>query len=169
MINMKHNKQGKKSQVPVDFLISLTIFIIVLFLVSFTLVQNFIELNIERERETLFLLGFGISELLLYDEGYPSNWNNIYATQRIGFAQDYYKLSREKVLAINNCDYDMYNKIKSLLSVPAEMDIEILVSKINDEIVSHCGRSYLNRKFVEIRRIASIDNEIVLLKILIYH
>ncbi|MBU5678781.1 MAG: hypothetical protein QXJ96_03520 [Candidatus Aenigmatarchaeota archaeon] len=157
-----------KSQVPIDFLFSLAIFIIVLLIISHSIIQNFFSSKESKDRERALLFGFAISELLLHDKGIPSDWNNIYVARRLGFAEDFYKLKREKVLAINNCNIDDYNRIKSLLSIPNEIDFEIIIKKTNEDILAKCGREYAYRKFVEIRRASSLDNEVVLLIIRIY-
>lgn len=159
----------KKSQVPIDFLFSLVVFIIVLLIISNSILQSFFSTKESLGRKRAFLFGFTISELLLYDKGIPSDWNNIYAARRLGFADDFYKLRKEKVLAINNCNIDDYNRIKSLLSFPNDIDFEIIIKKTNEQILTICGRYYAYRKFVEIRRISSLDNEIVLLIIRIYY
>ncbi|MEM7816944.1 MAG: hypothetical protein QXZ20_03465 [Candidatus Aenigmatarchaeota archaeon] len=158
----------RKSQVPIDFLFSLAIFIIVLLIISHSIIQNFFSSKESKDRERALLFGFSISELLIYDKGIPSDWNNIYIAKRLGFAEDFYKLKREKVLAINNCNIDDYNRIKSLLSIPNEIDFEIIIKKTNGYILARCGREYTYRKFVEIRRASSLDNEVVLLIIRIY-
>lgn len=167
MFNFK-TKNKLKSQVPVDFLLSLVIFIVSLLIISHSLMLNLFENREDREREKFLLIGFTISELLIYDRGYPIDWNNIYNARRLGFADDFYKLSRDKILAINNCNTDDYNRIKYLLSIPSEMDIEIIIKKTNEEILARCGKYYAYRRFTEIRRISSLDNDVVLLIVRVY-
>ncbi|MEM5868485.1 MAG: hypothetical protein QXL09_00840 [Candidatus Aenigmatarchaeota archaeon] len=158
-----------KSQVPVDFLLSLVIFIIVLLIISNSIIQNIFLKEERKDRASALLLGFAISELLLHDKGIPNDWNNIYYARRLGFAEDFYKLKREKVLAINNCNLNDYERIKSLLSIPAKMDFKIIIKKTNEEILAICGKDYPYRKFLEIKRVSSLDNEIVLLIIRVYY
>lgn len=157
-----------KSQVPIDFLFSLVIFIIVLLIISQSIIQNFFMSKVDKDKEKALLMGFAISELLINDKGNPSDWSNIYFAKRLGFADDFYKLKREKILAINNCNINDYNRIKYLLSIPNEIDIEIIIKKSNEEILTRCGKEYAYRKFAEIRRISSLENEVVLIVIRIY-
>jgi len=157
-----------KAQLNIDFILAVTLFIIALLFVLYTVMQNGFLLRTEADNEQKRLLGYAISQLIIFDKGYPENWNSLENIQKFGLSLSPYILSRDKINAINNCSYENYKKIKDLLSIPPENDFLLIITNQNNLIISKCGVEHKLREIFWIRRFAILDGNIVKISIGIY-
>jgi len=157
-----------KAQLNIDFILAVTLFIISILFVSYTVMQNAFLLRSEIDKEQKRLIGYAISQLIIFDKGYPEDWNSLDSLQKFGLSLSPYILSRNKINAINNCSYENYNKIKNLLSLPTENDFLLIITNQYDETISKCGLEHKLREIVWIRRFAILDGNIVKINLGIY-
>jgi len=157
-----------KAQLNIEFILAVTLFIISILFISYTATQEWFSLKTEIDEEEKKLLGYAISQLIIYDKGYPENWDSLENLQKFGLSLHPYTLSRNKLNAINNCSYENYNKIKNFLSLPSDKDFLIIITDQYERIISKCGIEHNIREIVWIRRFAVLDGNIVKIIIGIY-
>ncbi len=132
MTNMKHLRK-KKGVLDIEFMISIMVFLTAIAFVSFSLVNNIPKLHQESLSQDIKSKAFQISELLMFDQGWPTNWNTLLPDQdgqvnRLGLSGgNRYFLDSEKVTKLNTyCTIPgKYDKIKDLLGLDFRNEVSI--------------------------------------------
>jgi hypothetical protein len=157
-----------KAQLNIDFILAVTLFIIAILFVSYIAIQTQSSLKTEIDNEQKRLIGYAISQLLLLDTGYPTNWSSLDNVQRFGLALSPYILSRDKINAIKNCSYENYTKMKNLFSLSTEREFLIIISDSSEKTITKCGIEHRLREIIWIKRFAILDGNIVKINLGIY-
>lgn len=102
-----------RGSVNVEFIISVFVFLTTISFITITIINNIPAFRYISISEINNAKAYAISEILLFDEGYPSTgltwwdvsrgYTNVADIQRIGLSSGKkYFLSRDKILALNN-------------------------------------------------------------------
>lgn len=127
----------------IEFVLSITLFLSVIVFVSFVITGNIPVFHGESVNEDLRARSYQISQLLMFDQGQPANWNpsNV---QRIGLSTGTaYNLSSTKVsnLASLCSGVSGYNNVRSLLSLDTRNDVRISIVDEAGAARVNCSRS----------------------------
>ena len=125
----------------VEFIISVFVFITTISFVTIVIINNIPLFYNIALTENLKAKSFQFSEILLFDEGYPKNWNSMQLSgiNRIGLSvgQNYF-IDKQKIDKLSEfCSLpNNYKIVKSKLGIATERDIIIQVSYIDGSAVS---------------------------------
>ena len=121
----------------IEFIISVFVFITSVSFVTIIIINNIPLFHNKAFTDDLRAKSWQYSEILLFDEGYPKNWQTKQLTdvKRIGFSSGFYIIDRTKLNQLNVFCSDPnigYNKIKNLLGLDVANDIVIEASNLDD-------------------------------------
>ena len=132
-----------KAQLSFDFVLSISIFIIFLSYIVFQLLYTIPRFRRWVEVQNLRGKAFSISQILLNDFGYPTNWHELDLTQikRIGLKDETKNLSNflsfDKITRLNQICSD-YQTFKSLLGIDKTVIISIK-DLVNNQTLASCS------------------------------
>ena len=155
-----------KAVIRIEFFFSVFLFLGSIFFISLSIGKEVTTLENKIKSENLKSKSYELSEILLFDKGYPENWNEVNDTEikRIGFSEGNYFLSEQKLQKLQNlCDTN-YTFVNNLLT---DHYINITVKNIDDDVLYKCEpkiETLIQPKFVT-QRIGILNGELV--KILI--
>ena len=123
----------KKGVLDIEFMISIMVFLTAITFVSFSPVSNIPKLHQESLSQDIKSKAFQISEILMFDQGWPTNWTTLLPNQdsqvnRLGLSGGgRYFLDSAKVTALNTyCTVPgKYDKIKDLLGLDYSNEVAI--------------------------------------------
>ena len=121
----------------IEFIISVFVFITSVSFVTVIIINNIPIFHNNAISDSLKARSWQYSEILLFDEGYPSNWQTkqLSEIKRIGFSTgskyliDNSKLTKLGVLCTSPGGY---NQVKTLLGLGVKNDIVIEASNLDD-------------------------------------
>jgi hypothetical protein len=152
--------ENMKAAVNIEFILSMVVFLGAVTFVTFSLINVTLPFfHKEAINDEIKSKAFHISELLLFKEGNPSDWdeNNVGG---LGLSTgDSYVLSASKVLALNATCAKSYEKVRQLLS-QNQFDVSIDITGLNGNAYCKCGplvKSVARPEF-SVQRIAVLDN-----------
>ena len=121
----------------IEFIISVFVFITSVSFVTIIIINNIPLFHNKAFTDNLKAKSWQYSEILLFDEGYPKNWQAVQLAdiKRIGFSSGFYIIDRTKLSQLNVLCSDPsigYSKIKNLLGLDAVNDIVIEASNLDD-------------------------------------
>lgn len=155
-----------RGQVDVEFIVSFLVFLSVLSFVSFSIINNYPEFRKETLKNFMISQAYQISHLLIYDEGYPPNWN-ISNVEMIGLTNGVpYILNYNKVLELN-CNETEYQKIKDILGIGG-LDLIINIT-YNGTPLSTCAPTHISlvrpKYWIERLAVTNISGSFKVIKI----
>jgi len=126
------------------------------------------DLAIEDTRST----AFQISNIIMFDEGHPENWNadNV---ERIGLSSGFYALSTTKIDELKDiCESENgYRKFLSIIGIEFSKDVYLNVSTLEGETIVLCAPSVesvirnraeiLRTSFVQGKGIVKVDVKVI--------
>lgn len=121
----------KKGQMSIEFIISTSVFILVMIFVLFSIYEVFPTLHDESGNLELRTKGYLASEVLLHDTGI---WNGygIENASEIGLSSGLsYILDARKVSSVVGCDSYAYNKTRDLLGLKESEYFILNITEIN--------------------------------------
>lgn len=127
--------------IEVEFIISVFVFVTSVSFVTLIIVGNIPFLHNTAAGESSKAMSYQYSEMLLFDEGYPTNWSsgNFAGARRLGFSTGkHYVLDVNKITKFNTYCLDAavgYSAIKAILGVDNAHDISIEAVKLNGSAV----------------------------------
>jgi len=102
----------------VEFIISAGIVLSLLSFIAFKATTTYFLAQSQARGEVMFARAHAISELLVKYPGRPHNWRNLSEVEIIGLTDGRpYVLAKEKLLAINACQPNEYEQLRSLLGL----------------------------------------------------
>ena len=128
-----------KGVVEIEFIISVFVFVTSVSFVTLIIVSNVPLLHNTASGEVSKAMSYQYSEMFLFDEGYPSNWEsgNFADAMRMGFSS-----GKRQALDINKitkfsayCTQVGYDAIKTRLGVDNYHDITIEAARLNGSAV----------------------------------
>lgn len=126
-----------KGVADVEFILSVVIFLTVTTFVTFAIVSKIPNFRSDAYSEDLRDRVYSISELLLFDNGYPADWDQN-TVKRVGLSTgEKYIISNSKATSLNAlCGTESgYQKLRSLLSLD-NLDVFIsVIDSTNRELV----------------------------------
>jgi hypothetical protein len=105
-----------KGIADVEFILSTMIFLGIITFVTFSIVSNVPGLRDSSMRETLHVRAYEVSQLLLFDQGEPSDWYTAPASvKRMGLSRtnDRYALDKRKIAAMQTICSTDYRTIRA--------------------------------------------------------
>lgn len=154
-----------KGQMSIEFIISTSVFILVMVFVLFTIYEVFPTLHEESGNSGLRTKGYLATEMMLHDVGI---WNGygIENAKKMGFSFGVpYILDSNKIGSVVGCDSFGYNKTKELLSLTEIQYFILNITEINfsggpDRQIGSCNSSALskNRPRFWVTRYAVMQN-----------
>ncbi len=116
-----------------EFVLSVFVFLSTISFVSVTIINKIPNIHQDSVGDEIKTNSFVVSELLLFDEGYPGNWNYTNFT-RFGFSTGTdYMISKEKV---DNFSWVCQNNRQAIIDSLGYLIINI--TKISGEPVLYC-------------------------------
>ncbi len=166
-----------KGVTEVEFIISVFVFITTMSFVTLLIINSIPLFHTTALSDSLKARSYQYSELLLFDEGHPKDWNKDTAN-RIGLSSGKrYFVSKTKVDELGAlCALpNGYNTLKNKLQLSNELDIIIEVSYLDDMPVSGSSTiickppvtTYLRPQFRTARLGVLSDNSIVHFKVIV--
>lgn len=118
-----------KGILDIEFILSVVVFLGAVAFAIFMIALNVIPtVHIYSNTEDMRSRAYQLSEILLFSEGYPKNWdqNNV---NSIGLSSpEYYILDSKKILNLSElCIYN-YQRVKELLGLEHSMDVMINIT-----------------------------------------
>ncbi|MCX6818403.1 MAG: hypothetical protein NT129_00185 [Candidatus Aenigmarchaeota archaeon] len=128
-----------KGIVNIEFVLSVIVFITTITFVTMTIVNNIPFLHRESISEHVKSKAYQISDILLFDEGYPSNWNEN-TVARLGLSSGKsYELSTQKITDLNDSCALNPNRTKELFGeLGIYVDINITKIDSGHELTPNC-------------------------------
>lgn len=158
-----------KGDVNFEFIISVSVFLIVVTYISFSVV-NLIPYFHDQSTQNIGLSkSYQVSEMLLFSEGFPNDWETggINYLERPGLSNgtQYYldetKLDKMQELCQNN-----YSDFKEKMNIDYRMSVYINVSSPSEQW--YCGSGNEVSTSYEVKRFALLNNELTEIKISVY-
>ncbi len=136
----------KKGVLDIEFMISIMVFLTAIAFVSFSIISNIPKLGQESLSQDIKSKSFQVSELLLFDQGWPSDWTlaqlQAGQVQRLGASNGTrYFVDTAKVVALNTyCAVPgNYDKVKDLLGLDYRNEVSMEIKDIDMAIRLACG------------------------------
>ncbi len=161
----------QKGVIDIEFILSVFVFLGVVVFVTFVIIGNIPVFHREALNENLRARAYQASQLLVFDEGEPSNWDTS-NVRRIGLqvsTGDAYRISRTKITNLATLCND-YDRLRSLLVQDVRHDVRINITGSSGQPLLDCGppvRATLVPEF-PITRYAVLDdgtNTIVMISV----
>ncbi len=144
-----------KGIINIDFIVSILVFVSTLSFVAISIISRIPLFHHEAYTDDLRSRTYQVSHLLLFDRGWPENWNEA-NVERIGLSIEPYILNRSKIDSLEILCSNSYEKVNSLLAdINTVVTINITLSDGN-QILS-CGPR-LTRTGFEVRRNIVVDD-----------
>jgi|SRR3989344_4458371 len=137
IIVMKCGLLRMKGIVEIEFIISVFVFITSVSFVTLVIVSNIPLLHNTASGENLKAMSYQYSEMLVFDEGYPTTWSsgNFADARRLGFSSGKrYFVDINKITKFNTYCTDPfvgYDAMKGLLGIDNSQDITVEAIKLN--------------------------------------
>ena len=153
-----------KGQVNFEFILSVVVFISIMSFITLQIINSVSSMRSELEVEDMKSSAYQISNLVMFDMGWPDNWNpdNV---QRLGLSSGFYSLDASKVSSLSQiCESEGgYRKFLSLIGLEISKDVYLNISTASGETVVLCSPSVESqiRARVETVRTSSMDGDIV--------
>lgn len=159
-----------KSQVNIEFIISFLVFLVSLSFIILSIVNNYPIFRKEAIKTILISKSFQISHLLIFDTGYPRDWDSG-NVKVIGLSSGQpYLLSSDKIAELN-CNETEYEKLKKILGLGSK-DFIINITLLNGTVLATCHPKVisLSRPKYWIERTAVVEDskEIVKINVVVY-
>lgn len=158
---------SSKGIIDIEFILSIVVFLSVIVFVSFVLIGNIPVFHRESLNEDLRARAYQVSQLIVFDEGYPENWDPT-NVQRIGLSTgEAYRVSAIKISNLAAVCTN-YNKLKSLLSQGFGNDVKLSIVNSTGQLLLNCGPPVSTTIISEfpITRYAVLENNVIV-KILV--
>ena len=141
----------RKGVLDIEFMLSIFLFLTVLSFVSFTLINTIPKLHQETFSQDIKSKAFQVSEMLLFDSGWPTTWESggIDDVKRLGISNGKrYYLDSDKLTTLRSYCLPAsmqvnYEKIKKLFGLDYRNDISIELSDGVTDI--NCGPTVISR------------------------
>lgn len=152
-----------KSQLSIEYYVSLTIFILFVGYIFFQLILRSPQYMIEVENERLRSESYQISELLINDPGQPINWNQA-NVKRIGLSSNLNMtnlLSTVKISSLQSICNSDYEKIRKSLGTEYFISIDLvnMTSGENEKLIACTSPVSVTKKTkTSITRIVALDS-----------
>ncbi|MBI3190999.1 hypothetical protein HYZ41_04835 [archaeon] len=153
--------------IDVEFILSVVLFFSTITFVSFMIILNVPIFHNEAVNEDIRARAYEISQMLLFDEGYPKNWD-ITNIKTIGLSTgDNYVLSDGKIASLDALCSSNYTFVKGMLGQGFRNEIRISITDSNGADLLSCmpksrgsGRSeFMISRFATLpdKRIVRVD------------
>ena len=147
---------GRKAQIAsIDLFVALTIWAVLLLLIVLSWNLNNNDIIERLEFDSMASRAFQISDTLIKDRGFPSNWNSGNVSI-IGFAAEDRILSQEKVSAFTNLSY---NASREIFKAYGENFYFALRNLTGENITSSGMQPAGSRRAVSVMRYVLYNNE----------
>jgi hypothetical protein len=130
-----HNRKGI---IDIEFILSIVVFLSVVAFVSFVIIGNVPVFHRESVNEGLRARAYEVSQLILFDQGYPLDWtpSNV---QRVGLSTDEaYKISTTKIGNFAALCAD-YSRMRPLLGQDFRNDVKVSIVDLSGQSLLSCG------------------------------
>jgi hypothetical protein len=145
----------------IEFILSVVVFISTIIFVTMTIINNVPFLHNEAVSDHIKSRAYQLSDILLFDEGSPSNWNENNVAVIGLSAGNPYNLSNAKIISLNELCKNNPNRVKELLKEPGiYVDINITKIDTGTEMTHNCTTGKRGTVFT-ITRFAVVNSEIV--------
>ena len=157
-----------KGVVDIEFILSVMVFLTTVTFVTFIIMSNTPLFHRESLNEDLRSRAYEMSELLIFDEGYPSDWGAPgVVVQRLGLSDgDMYVLSLEKINKFDSICQNQpgYQNVKALLGQDFRTDINIEITDSDNNNLVNCTPVVITtvRPKFQITRFAVLQNKKIL-------
>lgn len=151
-----------KAQLDIEFILSASLFIAILVFVSFFIANSFPSLHREMTYNIYRSRGYQASQILVAGKGVWTG-SSLGSMSQAGLTDgEPYLLNLTKINALNNCNDNDYSRLKSLLGVGTDFEINII--RINfiggsNTLISQCKKStvsYTSPRFL-VSRVVAVD------------
>ncbi|MGC9310854.1 MAG: hypothetical protein ACP5E4_03995 [Candidatus Aenigmatarchaeota archaeon] len=161
----------KPGQVNVYFMISIALFVSLSVYLLYFMINYYPSKYDSIRLNSLQSKAYVISELLVKDGGYPPEWSES-DVLRLGIASDFYELNQTKISRLESlCEQFNEEKRRRLFNATGleDQELEIDIYYMNLTPVLECRPTgntsmeaeYLKKRVAEIKRIATLEGEIV--------
>ena len=129
---------SRKGIIDIEFILSIVVFLSVIIFVSFVISGNIPVFHRESLSEDARARAYQVSQLIIFDEGYPENWEPA-NVERIGLSTgEAYRISTTKINNLAAVCTD-YNRLRLLLSQDLSSDIKISIVDSSGQSLLNCG------------------------------
>jgi hypothetical protein len=118
----------KKGVLDIEFMLSVFVFLTALSFVLITLVSNIPKFHQDTVSQDIKAKAFQISEMLMFDQGWPTDWTGSTA-KRIGLSEgSRYILNSSKIDNFVSLCINDYSRVKNMLGLEYNNDIVIEIN-----------------------------------------
>jgi hypothetical protein len=149
-----------KGILDIEFILSVVVFLGAVAFAIFMIALNVIPtVHIYSETEDMRSRVYQISEILLFSEGNPKNWDETNVNSIGLSSSEYYILDAKKIFNLSNlCRYN-YQRVRELLGMEYSMDIMINMSYSDGTSLSLCRQRFTKvRPEYAISRLAVLND-----------
>jgi hypothetical protein len=136
------NKKRSKGIVDIEFMVSIIVFLTVLTYVTFAVINLLPRLHQESFDQDIKSKVFQISELLMFNEGEPADWQTkplLDDVKRFGFSSGgNYSMDVSKITKFDQYCSANYAKVKDLLGLDYTNDILVDIKIVGNGAISQC-------------------------------
>ena len=149
-----------KGIIDIEYILAVAVFLTTISFVTLVIMSNVPLFHKEAVSEDLRSRAYEVSQLLLFDKGYPSGWN-IADVERLGLSKgERYNISLSSVLLLENLCGTDYIKTKALLGQDYRNDLTIEITDSDNNILVSCAPPVITsvRPKFQITRFAMLDD-----------
>ena len=144
-----------------DFFIGISIFIILIVILTLLLNKYPLILNQEQDKNEMLITAFQISDSIIKTAGIPSKWEENNNLKVIGLADNDRSLDENKVINFTSLDY---STVKNLINY----DFYFRILYINNTNTISSGRQFNGTQSAVLRRYVSYNNEKAIMELTLW-
>lgn len=133
-----------KGDTNIEFILSVGTFLIIIAFLSFHILSFAPTFHLHSVSNIIQCKSFQVSEMLIMNEGSPSNWNTkgMSEVNKIGLTTgEEYVLNKNKITKLQNwCDTN-YRNVTDLLNIDYRMSVIINMTDIDENSIMLCAPS----------------------------
>jgi hypothetical protein len=127
-----------KGVIDIEFILSVVLFFGTITFVSFMIISNVPVFHNEAVNDDIRARAYEISQVLMFDEGYPKDWSAA-NVKTIGLsAGEHYILSEDKIASLNALCSSNYTLAKNMLGQGFRNEIKITITDSNGAELLTC-------------------------------
>ena len=150
-----------KGVVNIEFILSVVVFLTATVFISITVINVIPSIESESARNNMKMRAYQISNILLFDSGYPEDWNSGNA-ERIGLSGGMYEIDKSKVASLQEICKSDYENLSSLFG----SDLNIEITADGNSILS-CKSPHAARRFFELKRYSTVEKKVAEISVVV--
>lgn len=145
----------KKGIVNIEFMISVFVFLVTISFIILTLTGSLIPLHKDASLNSMRSVGYQLSQVILFDEGDPKNWDPINVNRAGVSGGEKYLVSSAKIANFNATCAANYSKLLDMYFGNKKLLFKVNITDSSGRNMLNCGNA--NNPQFSIRRLAVLD------------